>query len=265
MRVSFFLFLFFTALVVLGWAFLSGWVLGVFYFLLVTGLLVFINATDKILLLLLGSREIKFEYEEELTNRVAQIAYKLGIRPPKLYFYNGVLDRAFILQCGQRISLVYSKNLLDICSDEEVEAVSFELLIQAKNNLARKRSLTLGIIGIVSWISQGFVGSIKKMIPSKRVGEVLNWLIYYAIHPWFMVAFRLMFGWSSLRKVNAQLASYESEAILIDHVKRKINYPDDLYSLPMKKFIELTLINKNPHFQNVLALEFLPHEWDIKT
>jgi len=168
MRVSLFLLILSCLLGVILWTTLSGALLVLGLVLFVVFLVVSVGYTDTAILFFLGAREIKSADEATFYSAAVQEAYKLAVPRPHLYYYNGALERAFVLQNKKSVSLVLSKDLLESCSKEELSAICFELLIQVKKNLATKRTKVMFIIGTISWLSHGLVELLTKIMPIKE-------------------------------------------------------------------------------------------------
>jgi hypothetical protein len=43
----------------------------------------------------------------------------------------------------------------------------------------------------------------------------------------------------------------------------KLNRPGEIYSDSMRKLIEVSALSKSLQYRSIIALEFLPHEWDF--
>ena len=71
-----------------------------------------------------------------------------------------------------------------------------------------------------------------------------------------------MMGEGYFKKLSGLLTNFPEEKELLERVGLKLRSPLSYYSLPSRKVLELASINKSRHFQNIIALEFLPHEWD---
>ncbi len=263
MRVTLFLFIFTLLLGVTIWVILGG---AVFAFGML-GLLLFVVITvgyaDAALLFFLGAREVKGADEIEFHTSAAQEAYKLAVPQPRLFIYNGALERSFILQNRKNISLVLSKELLEICSREELSAISFELLLQVKKGLAQKRTRVMFVIGLASWLVHSFIAVIQKIIPIKEVRLSLNWLMYFMLNPWVDLFYKVTMGEKYFRKLETLLNEYPLENGLLLRIGSKLRKPQEIYSLSSRKWIELNTISKNRYYQNIMILEFLPHEWDL--
>lgn len=263
MRVTFFLLFFSLLLIPILWAILSGALLFVGALAYVLFMVILLGYADTAILFFLGAREIKSGDDENYHSAALQEAYKLSVRQPKLYFYNGSLERSFVLQNRGNISLILSRELLEICTREELAAICFELLLQVKKRLAAKRTKTMFIIGFLSWISHASTGLFLKLIPAQEVRSSVNWLVNYLLHPWIRLIFRCLLGDGYFRKLNQLLEEFPYEKDLLKKVGTKLRKPSEIYSLTSRKLIEMRSLNRSRHFQNIMTLEFLPHEWDM--
>lgn len=225
-------------------------------------LVITIGYSDTLLLYLLGAREVRSSDEKEFFEAASQEAYKLSVSMPRLYFYNGSLERAFVLQNRKNISVILSKALLEKCTFQELSAISFELLLQVKKGMAPKRTKTMFILGFLAWVIHSVVGLLVSLIPFKDVRKASDWMLSYLLHPLLDFLFKLMMGESYFKKLQFSLNDFLFEKDQLERVGMKLRKPYDYYSLPSRKLLELSAVSKSRHFQNILALEFLPHEWD---
>jgi hypothetical protein len=263
MRINLILFLFCTVLGVFLWVTLSGALLA--FGLL--GLLAFIIMTlgypDKAVLFFLSAREIKSNDEPLLFEAASTEAYKLRVQAPSLYFYDGALERAFVLQNRKHISLVLSKRLMLVSASQDLGPICFELLLQAKKAIAPKRTKVMFLLGLISWFVHSVMDLFLKLFRRKEVNEASDMVLNYLLHPWLDLLFRLTMGQGYFRKLKHYLEDYPREFEQLKFTAMKWERPSALYSLPSRKMIELSSVSKNRRFQNMLAIEILPHEWDI--
>ncbi len=263
MRVTTFIIFITCLLSLLLWVFLSG---ALYFFglvVLIFFLIITIGYTDTAILFFMGAREIKSRDEHQFHASAMQEAYKLAVPLPNLYFYNGALERAFILQSGKSISLIFSKNLLEICTKDELSAICFELLLQARVNMASKRTKVMFVVGLFSWLSHSVLGLLINIIPVKEIRQSLMWFMYYFLQPWVEVIFKATLGEKYFRKLESLMKKYPFENELLMKFGSKLRKRDDIYSLASRKIIEFSSLSKNRHYQNIITLEFLPHEWDL--
>lgn len=262
MRATLSLLLIFLILGLFLWITLSGalFFIGMLFWLAL--LVITVGYADTLILYLLGAREMRSSDEKEFFEAAAQEAYKLSLPLPQLYFYNGTLERAFVLQNRETISLVLNKSLIEKCSPYEMKAICFELLLQVKRGMASKRTKTMFLLGLITWIIHSLTGFILSLIPFKDFRKATDWLISFLLHPFLDLMFKLILGKRYFRKLEKFLADFPMEKELLDRVGLKLRKPKFYYSLPSRKLLELSSVNKSKHFQNILALEFLPHEWD---
>jgi Zn-dependent protease with chaperone function len=263
MRISLFLISLFALASLSTWFAFSGFWLVCGLTILALMSLITVGYMDIAILVFLGAREVKGTEEAAFHSAAIQEAYKLGVSIPKLYFYNGALERAFVIQQRRDIGLIVSKGLLDICTKEELSAICFELLLQVKKNMASKRTKVLFLIGMITWIFQMMVNLVIKFIPIKDIKAALNGLVYFMIHPWLDLIYGLLMGKKYFNKLEFFLKEYPVENKLLMDVSSKLIRPDEIYSLPSKKLIELSSLQKSSHYQGIITLEFLPHEWDL--
>lgn len=262
MRITILLFTFLATLALLLWVTTSGFIFGLGAVVLLVFTLISIGYTDSALLFFLGAREVKSMEEGRFHAASIQEAYKLAVAEPRLYSYNGSLDRAFVVQCRKGIGLVVAKDLLEVCTQEELSAISFELLLQVKKNLASKRTKAMFLVGAILWISHLFVEILFKIVPIKEVKIYLNWFFHYLLKPWLDFIFQITIGKSYFSKLERYLKDYPVENDLLHKVGAKIKKSEELQSFSTKKLIEFSSLNKSRHFQRIISLEFLPHEWD---
>jgi Zn-dependent protease with chaperone function len=137
-------------LVLLLHTYLTGASLVIAWIILGFSYVISMTYMDALLLLLMGSREVKRLDTPELHEVALQQAYKLGLPEPRIYIYNGQMERAFVFQHLNRISLVIEKRLIDSCNSLELTAICFFLLLQAKIGLSVQRTKAMFLVGIIS-------------------------------------------------------------------------------------------------------------------
>lgn len=262
MRATLFLFICFATLGLLLWVTQTGFffILGLISLLLL--LVITVGYPDTLTLFLLGARELRSGDEQNFFQAASQEAYKLAVPMPKLYFYNGTLERAFILQTRNHISLILNKTLLDKASSEELNAICFELLLQVKKGMAPKRTKAMFILGFLSWMLHATTGTLLNAIPFKDIKRASNWFLNYLFNPVLDLIFKMIMGTGYFKKLEQHLNDYPEEKERLRKVGLKLSKPYTYYSLPSRKIHELYAVNKSRNFQNIMSLEFLPHEWD---
>jgi hypothetical protein len=263
MRISLLLTIFYIFLGLFLWVTLSGALFAlsaVIYFVL---LVIAIGYSDTAVLFFLGARELRSSDVQIFFEASSQEAYKLSVPQPKLYFYNGTLERAFILQNKQNLSLVISKTLIDTCSHDDLAAICFELLLQVKRGMAPKRTRVMFFLGLISWIAHTIVSLFLLLIPMKEFRQASDWFLNYLLHPWLNFLFGMVLSEKYFRKLASHLQDFPIEKEKLKRVGLRLRKADQLHSLPSRKLIELTSVTRSRSFQNILALEFLPHEWDF--
>ncbi len=263
MRVTFFLISFYLLLGIFLWLTLSGalFLFGVLFWLFL--LVISVGYPDTMILFLLGAREVRSSDEAQFFEAAAQEAYKLAVNMPDLYFYNGTLERGFVLQNRGVASLVLNKSLIETCNKDELSAICFELLLQVKKGMAVKRTKVMFFLGSQSWISHSLMNMVLVFIPFDEVKSAARWFLKYLLYPWLNFMFKLTLGKKYFNRLGNLMKDFPQEEEQFQRVGLKLTKPEQLYSLPSKKLIELFSYKKSRNFQNILALEFLPHEWDF--
>lgn len=263
MRATLLLLIFTTFTGLFLWVTLSGALLFISLCLLLTILLISVGYSDTVILFILGAREVRSDDETDFHAAALQEAYKLAVSQPRLYFYNGAIGRAFVLQNHQRASLVLNKELLNICTREELAAICFELLLQIKNHQAAKRTRVMFLVGVISWFFHSVVDLLARILPFKEVYRSLNWLIHYLVQPWLEIIFKFSLGEKYFRKMETQLDEFPKEKDILIKVGIKLGQPLEGQQLSGRKILEFSGLNKSRQFQNILTLELMPHEWDL--
>jgi hypothetical protein len=263
MRSSLLLLLMYSILGILLWSTLSGaWLI----LSLAAGFAVVIISEgyrDTFLLFLLGARQVRESDQRYFFEAAYQESYKLALPPPRLYFYNGTLERAFVFHTRRGTSIILNKSLLEKASLDELHAICFELMLQVKKGLATKRTRSTFLLGSIIWISRSFTGLMVNFIPFNEVRRSCDWFFNCLFSPFLEFLFNFMMGEKYFKKLEHHLNEYPSEKELLMKVGLKLRRPYFYYSLPSRKLLELQATSKNRSFQNIMALEFLPHEWDF--
>jgi hypothetical protein len=91
----------------------------------------------------------------------------------------------------------------------------------------------------------------------------MNWLMYYLLHPWLELIFKVTFLEKNFLKIESWMVEYPIENDLLRKVGSKLRTNNEIQSLTSRKLIEFSSVNKSRHYQNITTLEFLPHEWDL--
>lgn len=262
MRINFIIFLLVGLMVLASLLMLEGVWLGLSLFLIGFILVITVVYTDSALLFFLGARGIKRADEAKFHLASAQEAYKLALPIPRLYFYNGSFDRAFVFEARGEISLVISKDLLENCSGDEISAICFSLLLQVKKNLVKKRNKTIFIMTFISWIINGLIEIICQVLKISYVKLALDWLNHFLLKPWLDFFYKMSLGDRYFLQIKKSLMDYPHEIEILKRVAGKINRPDEIDSFSSRKILEYSALSKNRYFQRVISLELLPHEWD---
>lgn len=262
MRATFLIALAYLILFLLAWTTFKGIFLGISLLGLVIILVITVGYNDTVILFLLGAREVRSSDEKNFFEAASQEAYKLCLPMPRLYFYNGSLERAFILQSGGTVSIVLNKSLLDKTSIDELKAICFELLLQVKKGMASKRTKSMFVLGSMAWSVYSLVGIVTQILPFQDIRRSMTWLVNFLLQPLLGTLFNLIMGDNYFKKLESLLKDYPEELALLDKVGLKLEGADSYHSLPSRKMTELYSINKSRQFQKIMALEFLPHEWD---
>ena len=244
------------------WLSLSGFFLFLAMGLLTALMVITLGYADTAILLFLGAREVRSGDEPLFYEAAAQEAYKLSLPVPKLYLYNGTFERAFVLQHQNQISLVMSRSLLREIQGGELSVICFELLLQVKKGLAAKRTKAMYTLGFMSWIIHFWASLICRLLPGKDARNALNWAVNYLLHPWLDFLFVLLLGEVYFRKLQLCLKEYPVEMEAVEKLGLRLRRPAEIYSLTSRKMLELSSSSRSRHFQNIIALELLPHEWD---
>lgn len=245
------------------WVTLSGALLVITYVFLLFLIVITVGYPDKAILFYLGAREVRSRDEAVFFKTASQEAYKLAVPMPHLYFYNGSVERGFVLQNKNATSIILAKNLLHSVNEAELHAICFELLLQVKKGMAPKRTKVMFLLGTCSWVSHSLVGVFARVIPMREVKEALDWVLNFLLHPLLDFLFRLTLGHGYFRKLTEFVEEYPFEKELLLKLGLKLRAPEDLYSLPSRKLQEFASASRSRHYQNILAMEFLPHEWDF--
>jgi Zn-dependent protease with chaperone function len=245
------------------WIVFSGAFLVFLLTLLLFLVIICIGYSDSMVLYLLGARGVRSGDEKMFFEASSQEAYKLSVPIPKLYFYNGSLERAFVLQNRQNISLILSKGLIEKSTSLELRGICFELLLQVKRGMATKRTKLMFLLGFTSWIIHSLFGAIATLLPFKEVRRVFDCSVSFILHPLLGLLFQILIGKRYFRKLEKNLNQFSTEKELLRSAGLKIEQPFSYYSLPSRKVLEFMGTTKSRHFQNIQALEFLPHEWDF--
>lgn len=263
MRATLFLLISFLIFGLFLWTTLSGASLLFGTLFLLFGMVFSFGYTDTAILFFLGAREVRSGDEFTFFEAAAQEAYKLAVPLPQLYFYNGSLERGFVLQKKGKISLVLSRTLLEQSQPSELSAICFELLLQVKKGMASKRTKAMFILGIISWFFHSFARLLSTLIPVKELNKAIGWIFTFFLYPWLDLIFRLILGRGYFRRLEVLLAEYPQERECLRRVGLKLRKPSEIYSLPSKKLLEFSSAWRSSTFQNILSLELLPHEWDF--
>lgn len=262
MRVTLFLLLCFIVVGLFLWSTFSGALLIIGILGLLLFVVVSMGYSDTLILFFLGAREVRSGDEKIFYEAAAQEAYKLSLKVPKLYYYNGTLERAFVLQKGSEVSIVLDKKTIEHAQHDELTAICFELLLQVKKGLASKRTKTLFVLGSLGWFFHSLMGLIAGVLPFENVRKAFAWIISYLVQPVLDLLFKLLLGEKYFKKLELLLNEFPHEKQLLNNVGMKLHRHLYYYSLPSKKLLELSSAGKSRHYQNIMAIEFLPHEWD---
>ena len=263
MRAIIFQFLFITFFGLLILASFTGFWFWFMAFIWMVFFVLSVGYPDSALLFFLGAREVKSTDEDRFHTAAVQEAYKLALRPPKVFLYNGSVERGFVIESHRQVSLVINRDLINLCTEDELAAICFELLLQVKKNMASKRTRATFLIGLFSWFISSLCGVINKLIPIKEVRQSINSFNNFLLRPWYELAFKLMIGENYFRKLEMHLADFPQEGAALQRLGDKLRRPEEIKSFTSKKILELTSSLRSQHFQNILSLEFLPHEWDF--
>ncbi len=211
---------------------------------------------------LLGAREIRGDDQSSYFESASQEAYKLSLQRPKIYVYEGVFERGYVLQNNKNISLVLDRSFLNRVSKNELSGVCFALLIQAKHGLATNRTKAMLIFGSISWIVNGLGKLLGLFIPSRYFRLSINWFLVLMFYPLIQSLFSMMVGNNYLIKAFQLLDEYPDELRNLKLATMKLKNNSELYSITSRKLIEIASASKTSTYKNTLTLDVLPHEWD---
>ena len=102
-----------------------------------------------------------------------------------------------------------------------------------------------------------------RLIPIKDVRLASAWFVGYLLHPVLELIFSMVMGKNYFKKLNHYMDDFPLEKEHLKHFGLKLRRSISNESLPFKKILEFSSLNKNNQYQNIITLEFLPHEWDF--
>jgi len=263
MRAGFLLIILFLVLSLFSGVVLFNFSLVGFLILFVVGLVFAWAYYDKAILFFLGAREVRSGDQPIFFEAASQEAYKLAVSVPKIYVYDGSLDRGFILQNGKNVNLILSRNFLQKAQASELSSICFILLLQVKKGMASKRTKAMFLLGGTAWVVHGFSDMLASLIPIKDVKRSIEWISSYLLHSFLEFVFSIIMGESYFKKLEQYISFYPAEQTNLRSVGLKLQKYPEIYSLTSKKILEFSAASKGTSFRNVFALEILPHEWDI--
>jgi hypothetical protein len=205
------------------------------------------------ILFLLGAREVRSSDEKNYFEAASQEAYKLSLQMPRIYFYDGSLERAFVLQKGSEISIILDRKIMERSTVSELRAICFELLIQVKKGLAPKRTKTMFALGFLAWIVHSIFSLIVGLLPFKDLQKAVNWILSFFLQPLLEVLFRLMIGDGYFKKLETILAGYPLEREALQKVGMMVSRPASYHSLASRRLLEFASSVKSKHYQNIIA------------
>lgn len=262
MRVFFFYLLVIALWAIFSWITLSGALFFISLVALAVILAISWGYSDLAVLFFLGARELRSGDAKPLFEASSQEAYKLGIKAPRLFFYNGSLGRAFVFENRSKVTLVLDKTLIDSSTEEELRAICFELLVQVKKRMAKKRTKIMFFIGLVSWFVHSASKVILFLLPGESAKKSFSAVVMFLLTPIFSLIFKMTIGKDYFKKISAVLADFPRESDDLKRVGYKIRRDGSFHSLTSRKILELASVYKSKNFQSIMLLEFLPHEWD---
>lgn len=263
MRISLLLLLINLILMLILWVTLSGALLWAGVAIYLIYLVILVGYSDRAVLFFLGAREVKSNDEPNFFRASAHEAYKLRVKPPVLYFYNGSQDRAFALENRSQVSLVISRQVLDTATATDLEAICFELLLQVRRGLAPKRTRTMFLLGMITWCAHALTSLVTKVFKSREVFTGASLFLNYFLYPWTEFLFKLFLGNKYFKKLRILLREYPAEWENLQLVGKKFAPSAANRSLPTRKINEFSAASRSVQYQNIFALESLPHEWDF--
>lgn len=262
MRVSLLYLLFVVLWAITSWTTLSGALFFVSLAFLFVFLIISMCYSSISVLFFLGARELRSGDAKALFEASSQEAYKLGIKTPRLFFYNGSLERAFVLENRRDVSLVLDKTLIDSSTKEELKAICFELLLQVKKKMARKRTKVMFFIGMISWLVHSVSKIILLILPGESLKRSFSAVVMFLMAPLFSALFKLTIGKDYFKRISVLLEDFPKEFDDLNRIGHKIRKDGSYHSLSSRKILELASVYKSKNFQSIMLLEFLPHEWD---
>ncbi len=262
MRATIFILLGFIILSLFLWIILSGALFIVGFLFLLSLAIVIVGYQDTFILFLLGARELRASDERAYFEAASQESYKLAVPMPRLYFYDGTLERGFILQGWKNVSIVLNKDLLEQSTIEELRAICFELLLQVKKGMAPKRTKSMFVLGLITFFVRLPLSLIFALIPFQEFKRATNWFASFFLHPLLQFLFNVLMGKGYYKKLTQFIGEFPEEKSMLERLGQKFRKQGSYYSLSSRKLLELSSVHKSPQYQNITLLEFLPHEWD---
>lgn len=262
MRATLFILLGFVILSLFLWISLSGALFGFGFIILLGLVIVTLGYQDTFILFLLGARELRASDEKAYFEAASQESYKLSVDMPRLYFYDGTLERGFILQVRKSVSIILNKDLIEHSTSEELKAICFELLLQVKKGMAPKRTKSMFALGLITFFVRSFMSLIFALIPFEVFKRTMNLFASYFLHPLFQFLFKVLVGKGYYKKLIQFIGEFPEEKSMLERLGQKFRKQSNYYSLSSRKILELSSVHKSPHYQNITLFEFLPHEWD---
>lgn len=209
---------------------------------------------DKWLLHYLQAREIIENDHPEAYRKARTQAHKFKIYQLKIYSYSGFFQRTFCLSAGKRLTFVVEKEILDMASPEEIEALFFSLALKANHGFATNHTLSLLMTSLI-WV--------LPLSLSKRKRVRVNWLIQYFIAPVDAFMTRLLmphYKWIRFLKV---LKSYQWENSRLVELTSKLSHPQLSQSISRYLSYRYLSAHHNSSQQMILALEGSTHPFDF--
>jgi hypothetical protein len=217
---------------------------------------------DRAILFFLGAREVRSGDQPQYFEAASQEAYKLSLPQPKIFVYEGSLERGFILQNRNQLSLVLSRSFLTKMNLPELSGVCFSLLLQAKKKLVHKRTKAMFITGTISWVFNNFASLVAVVVPEKNSKKVIHAVFDFFLIPGLRLIFDVILGKSYFRQFSTYLNEYPNDYNSLQVAGMKLERCSEIYSFPSRRIYEFSVSTRRNSYKNILFLELLPHEWD---
>lgn len=188
--------------------------------LLVVWLLTFLNL-HKLILVLLGAREIIDTDHQDLFQCVKFNVYGLSSKTPKIYSYSGTFKNSFILESEKEWIIVIDKKLLEDSSKEVLlELITYLFRYHQKGHALLKTKI-LGLSTLYYSFVFGLFRNIFLLSPDSRAFKVLSTFFILIVKPITFVTEKILrknnriFAGENLKPLYLQCPQYPESEILI--------------------------------------------------